>query len=359
MTKRKMKKMFKRAIHLPIGWSFFKYLNNKIHSYTLTKNKSLEVAYPSTIMIEVTNHCNLRCIVCPRETVHGNQMDKGYMNFGKLKMIVDQAYPYIDSIGLTGLGETFLYKDIVEAVKYIKNKSKGVIVSCSINAHIANCVEIASQLVGLIDTIQISMDGLEDTYNHIRVGGDFNFFKENLYKISMLANNTDTHIMLNVVLVKENYHQMAAMVDFAAKMKIHYLNMRPINLSADTKEDVSYNQFFFSDEFKKELNAAKATAKKYNDLEFTCSELKTGGGFNTCIYPWNYFYITWDGYLPLCCGQPFPKELNFGNVFRDGLMASLNSEAYQEFRKLWYGNKTPELCKNCTKIFFGASISDN
>jgi MoaA/NifB/PqqE/SkfB family radical SAM enzyme len=73
-------------------------------------------------MLEVTNHCNLKCITCPREYLFGEQMDKGYMDFNELKKIVDDAYPYIDSIGLTGLAETFLYKNILEAADYIKNK---------------------------------------------------------------------------------------------------------------------------------------------------------------------------------------------------------------------------------------------
>ena len=141
MTKRRLKKLIKRAINLPRGLDFFRYTSNKIHSYFLRKSKNLNLLYPSTIMFEVTNQCNLKCITCPREYLFGEQMDKGYMNFEKLKKIVDEAYPYVDSIGLTGLGETLLYKDIINAVDYIKSKSKGIIVSCSINAHLKTSVE--------------------------------------------------------------------------------------------------------------------------------------------------------------------------------------------------------------------------
>ena len=136
--------MIKRALHLPKGIDLFKYIGNKFYSYFLKKIKSNKVAYPSTIMIEVTNHCNLKCITCAREYLFGDQMDKGFMEFEKLKKIVDEAYPYIDSIGLTGLGETFLYKDIINAVNYIKSKSEGIIVSCSINAHLNNSVDIVN-----------------------------------------------------------------------------------------------------------------------------------------------------------------------------------------------------------------------
>jgi radical SAM protein with 4Fe4S-binding SPASM domain len=350
MTKRRFKKLLRRAIHLPRGMDLFRYTSNKINSYYFQVTKSLKVAYPSTIMLEVTNHCNLKCITCPREYLFGEQMNKGHMNFDKLKKVVDEAYPYIDSIGLTGLGETFLYKDLVNAVNYIKSKSKGIIVSCSINAHLKTSVDIAAQLVNKIDTIQISMDGIGDTYNKVRLGGDFDFFHSNLKKISKLTANTHTDVMLNVVIVKENYHQMSDIIEFARNLNIQYINMIPINLVAKTDEDVSYYDLFFSEEFINELTAAKQTARKYKEMEFIYSDISKGGGFSTCKYPGNYFYISWDGLLPPCCAKPFPKEMNLGNVFENGLKCSLNSKEFQNFRKLWYKNETPDFCKKCSVV---------
>lgn len=351
MTKRKLKRGVKRAIHLPRGIDLLRYIFNKINSYNLTRKKSINVAYPSTIMLEVTNHCNLKCITCPREYLFGEQMDKGYMDFNELKKIVDDAYPYIDSIGLTGLGETFLYKNIIEAVDYIKSKSKGIIVSCSINAHLKNSVKIVEQLVNKIDTIQVSMDGIGEIYNKVRLRGDFDLFESNLKQIADITKDSNTDLMINVVIVKENYHQIAEMIEFVNDLKIRYLNMIPINLVAKTDEDISYYNFFFSDEFLKELNRAKLTAKKYKQLEFTYSELTRDSEFTMCKYPWNYFYISWDGYLPPCCAKPFPKELNLGNVFQDGLINALNSVEFQNFRKIWYNKEMPDFCEKCSVNF--------
>jgi MoaA/NifB/PqqE/SkfB family radical SAM enzyme len=178
MTKRKLLKAIHRLRNLPTGINLTRYSANKIKSVVLSKSKSLKVAYPSSIMIELTNHCNIKCITCAREYAFGEAMDKGFMDFGIFKKIVDEIYPYVDAIGLTGLGETFLYKNIVEAVDYIKNKSKGIIISCSINAHLPKSVEIAEKLIGKIDTIQISIDGLDEVYNQVRRKADFEFFKK-------------------------------------------------------------------------------------------------------------------------------------------------------------------------------------
>ena len=123
--------------------------------------------------------------------------------------------------------------------------------------------------------------------------------------------------------------------------------MVPVNLVSKTDEDISYYKLFFSQEFRKELERAKTTAKKYKGLEVIYPTLNLEGGFKTCTQTWNYFYISWDGLLPPCCAKPFPKELNFGNVFKNGVMNSINSKRIKAFRKLWIKNETPEFCKKC------------
>jgi len=120
LNKRKLLKALKRIKYLPGGINLFLFLRNNVRSILLQKSKSLSVAYPSSIMIELTNHCNIKCITCAREYAYGDAMAKGFMDFEKFKNIIDEVYPYVDSIGLTGLCETFLYKKIDEAIDYIK-----------------------------------------------------------------------------------------------------------------------------------------------------------------------------------------------------------------------------------------------
>jgi len=47
--------------------------------FFLRRNGSTKVPFPSSIMLEVTNHCNLGCITCPREYAYGDTMAKGTM----------------------------------------------------------------------------------------------------------------------------------------------------------------------------------------------------------------------------------------------------------------------------------------
>lgn len=102
------------------------------------------------------------------------------MKLHQAKQIVDEVWPYLDSIGLTGLGETLLYHDIEEIVDYIQSKNKGIILSFSTNALAPNFIEKSMELIDKIDTIQVSIDGLNSVYESIRINANFNEFHYNL-----------------------------------------------------------------------------------------------------------------------------------------------------------------------------------
>src|ERR1700760_1865520 len=110
LNKRRLKKITNRLKNLPRGVNFFRYSGNKLHGAFLKATRSTKVPFPSSIMLEVTNHCNLGCITCPREYGFGQEMDKGTIDAAQMHKVIDEVAPYIDSIGLTGLGETLLYK---------------------------------------------------------------------------------------------------------------------------------------------------------------------------------------------------------------------------------------------------------
>lgn len=298
-------------------------------------------------MIELTNHCNIACITCAREYAFGDEMAKGFMDFEKFKKIIDEVHPYIDSIGLTGLGETFLYKKIDDAVDYIKSKSKGIIISCSINAHLPKSIGTAEKLIGKIDTIQISIDGIGDVYNEVRKKADFNFFLDNTRQIIKLAEGTLTDTMFNMVVLKENYHQMSDMLKFADQLGVKYLNIIPMNIVSRTDLDNSYYDFYQTKEFKEEYFKTKDLAANFPNIELTFYDFESPASFRKCRFMWNYFYITWDGYVPPCCAKPFPRIKNFGNVFEQPLIEILNTKDYQDFRQDWYNDTSPEFCEKC------------
>lgn len=346
MNKRRLKKLMKRLSHLPKGKYFFMYASNKIKHFAYKLTKSTQVAYPSTVMIELSSHCNLKCTTCPREYGYGKVMDKGYMSVENAKKIVDELWPYLDSVGLTGMGETLLYKDIIEITDYIKEKNKGIILSLSTNAVIPNFIETISPLVGKIDTIQISIDGIGDVYNTIRHNADFDVLDKNLRALRNLFDK-ETTFMLNMVVTEENYRQMAEMVLYAQEIGVKYMNFTLFNLASLTSIPADYYKLYKSAEFLSELKRMEKAKKEAPDVEISHWDYETENGFKKCNLPWSHFAICWNGEVPPCCAKPFPKELSFGNVIHSDVLSVLNSSQFRSFRKLWYQNTTPGFCKKC------------
>ena len=349
MTRRSVKNVLHRIQNLPRGANLLRYLANKGRLLALHLSRSANVAYPPTIMFEVTNHCQLKCVTCPREYAFGKQMDKGFMDFERFKAVMDEASPYLDSVGLTGLGETFLYQDLPRAAEYVRAKNRGIRIFVSTNAHLENSPEIVAQLVRerAIDTIQISIDGVGEVYNRVRVQGDFAAFQRNVRHIAQIAAPTETKIMFNMVVLEENYAQMADLFEFAHREGIKHVTYTPLNLAAVTDKDLSYYRLFTSEKFLRELRRLRETAERYPEMTCSPPNFSENRPFEICRFPWWHVYITWNGYLVPCCAKPFPKELHFGNVFEDGLLNTLNSARFQQFRTLWLTRQMPPFCARC------------
>jgi radical SAM protein with 4Fe4S-binding SPASM domain len=347
LNRRRLAKAFNRLRHLPRGLDLLKYSANKLNGALLRSFRSTKVPFPSSITFEVTNHCNLGCITCPREYDYGKSMDKGLISLEKMKRVVDEITPYIDAIGLTGLGETLLYKKLEDVLRYIKQKNKGIQTFISTNAHVPGAAQYIERLTGLLDTVQISIDGTGSVYETVRLKSNYSFFLQTAKEIVSACNKSGIQVMFNFVALKENYTEMKEVVKVAAELGVPFVNITPVNLSAITSLQPEYYSFFQGEDFKNELRLAVEAAKNSDKVELSVWDIRSKNEFKKCHLPWNHFYISWDGYLTPCCAKPFPKELHFGNVFESSLMECLNSKGYRAFRDMWYRNVTPDFCKKC------------
>lgn len=348
MTSRIIRQIIKRLTHLPSGKDKFKYIFNALHLAVAKKKRSLKQPYPNSVMLEITNLCQLHCKTCAREYSFGKAMDKGNMDFNKAKEFIDKYHIYLDKIALTGLGEPFLYPHLVDLIDYIRSKNKGILIFLSTNAMHKKTKQILDNISYKIDTLQISMDGCEDTFQNIRKDSQYSLFTENVKIISEFSTKHRFHAKINMVVFEENYTQMKNVISFAKEHGIREVCINSLNQVA-IDPGISDYDFYDSDKFRKELSLAADHADK-SGISLECPNLNRKNSFGNCPYPWGNYAITWDGFLVPCCAKPFPKELNFGNVFSDNLEHCINHQKLITFRKLAKRNITPEFCKNCHHV---------
>lgn len=345
---RKLRRLEKRLKSLSFGKDTYRYVNNKLLFVYLTLIKSTKVAYPPSVILEVTNHCNLKCTTCPLQYDLGKNMDKGLIDEIKILKVIDEIAPYVDNIGLTGLGETLIHQNLEKILKYIKAKNIGIQISISTNAHVPKSNDYLKRIIPYLDQLQISIDGVNEIYNKVRVKGDYSFFKSNVIEYKKICDSHSVPIMFNFTIMEDNYLQMPDILDLADELGIQYVNMNPMNITSVSGSDKSHYDLFTSKPYIEVLEETIKKSKVLKGVEFSVYDYKSKNGFKKCIYPWMHNYVSWDGYLVPCCARPFPKELQFGNVFENGLLASLNSKKFREVRSLWFKDETPEFCEDCS-----------
>ena len=199
-------------------------------------------------MLELTNHCNLHCTTCPREYAYGNQMDRGYMPPDKAKAIIDELSPYLDSIGLTGLGDTIVSPSGRSGPLHKTEKGKHRHFF-STNANMHGFIDKVKPVLPYIDTIQISVDGIGQTYEKIRHGARFQELDSNIRQLTGMTAGKGIDIMFNMVMTKESIHDMPGIVRYASENGIPFVNFSYFNLASVTRIPVSYYSLFDTPEF--------------------------------------------------------------------------------------------------------------
>ena len=87
--------------------------------YKIGSQAWIDYEYPRHLFIETIADCNLSCSYCPREQV------RNHMDFSLFREIVDEAWRYGPrSFSLHLFGEPLLYPKIIDAITYIKLKSR-------------------------------------------------------------------------------------------------------------------------------------------------------------------------------------------------------------------------------------------
>ncbi len=187
---------------------------------------------PIQIFFETSNYCNLKCNECFNQGKKWHKpWNRWYVepkSYGQidlklfkntLKKFPIYSLPTLDSakvnIFLTGMGEPFLNKDLLEMVKIAKQK--GFFVSFTSNLTIPNTDMLQKVIDAGIDSITCSIDGFtEKVYAANRGEGHFKNVWKNLHYLASLKKRPQ--VTLNYIIRHGiNDHEVE-------KFKKHWLN---------------------------------------------------------------------------------------------------------------------------------------
>lgn len=146
----------------------------------------------SFVSIQLTSRCNLDCKICFRRLGLQEVDTKNIFS-----LISEIAKFNVDMIVLSG-GEPLLRKDLIDIIKFIKNK--GIKVALQSNGLLLS--KQLDSLAGLVDVISLSLDGPNEEINSIFRGhGHFSVIIDLLSKIK----EKNIKVKLGTVITKINY----------------------------------------------------------------------------------------------------------------------------------------------------------
>lgn len=360
---------FEKIICSPEDLSFRNMIRNEIE---ISQGKIILDSRPRGLGITLTNKCNIRCIMC---NVWQNDWD---LPEKTIKETIE-LFPYLQRIFWQG-GEVFLspyFQEILESIASHLNVRQDI----NTNALLID-ERWAERLVKANVNIIISIDGVtKETYEYIRRGAKF----DNLLRSIQILNecrsntpkNTDYHTrgcstIINLVVMKSNYHELGNFMDFAKKYHFDRLQLTPVDLNN------SENIFLYKDEealrFIRHIipemekkagdygislsNWLPLPGASLDDKQTKCMQNQMHAIDETrynqqplrpnnlsCYWPWQFLFIDWGGKArPQCFCR---KEV--GNIQDSSIGEIWNNQIMQEYRRRLFTNDCENWCeKRCT-----------
>ena len=224
------------------------------------------------------------------------------ISFEKFCSIIDESIIYnLPSIELNGENEPFLYKDLIKCIKYAKKK--GILqISLHTNGVLLNKKLLKEVIDSGLTNISFSVDAVkEETYNKIRVGGNYNKVVKNIN---------------NLLEMKKEYNSIFPLIRVSFyKNKINYNEISEFRKVWENKVDVvSFSSFY----------NPFVESSKYNMIEkrYRIEGYRT----DLCYEPYQRLFIFNNGNVSPCCTM-FGGNLIVGNIYKNSIY------------DIWHGNK--------------------
>jgi len=286
-------------------------------------NLDLENPRPRTINLEVTNICDLRCIMCKRI-----ERPKGYLRLELLKEFLPEAkHMGVQQAGLFTVGEPILHPQIGEIVELCKNQ--GFYTYIDVNGN-SLTEEKAHVLVDSgLDSIKFSIAAAdEDTYARIHRGGSLSNVYNNLKTLKKIRDEKHSRmrILVSFIIMQENQHQIEL---FREKMR-------------DYTDEIEYTVV---------NNAAdRMDRDAFEALRIDTFDIPNKNGI--CSNPWTRIVMSWDGYISLCCID-YELDISIGKYEKGNLNMLFTGQKAKAIRRAMLEKRYDDLpvtCNMCERL---------
>ncbi|ACO85378.1 radical SAM/SPASM domain-containing protein [Clostridium botulinum] len=285
----------------------------------------LKEEFPSQIIVDVAEICNLACVHCPHSQYQkSGKLSGNFIDVELNSKMVNEVEKYgkgnTQQIRYTANGETLLHPQIYEMLKYSVDNS-GTFVSVTTNGTLLNGGNIEKLLGTGVNLIDISIDAfLDETYSKIRRNGELKITRNNVLNLLNMKNTigSKTKIVVSFVEQKLNKNEVINFKEYWESKGADYVIIRRLHSAGGANDNIA------------------------DDIKSVNKNRRP------CVYPWERITLNAKGYLSYCpdCwdGKSEINDYRSNNIYE-----TWNSTFYKELREAHVKNKLSlfQFCNQC------------
>ena len=292
------------------------FLNCPFNKMMIRRGVSQMRTGPVELMIELTNACNLACLMCPN---HSMKRARGVMSLELFSNIIDQAVESgIYEVKIAGMGEPLLDGEVDKKIAYAKKNNRYV--KMFTNGMLLNRQKSLQLIESGVDEIFISIDGgSPSVLERIRRGSSYSQLQSNLKEFKTIRQELIAtgrkipEVIINVTYQDDNKNERKSIktnwADFADKIRFFPVHNWEVDIERPKRAPYP------------------------------------------CHLPFFQMSVCWDGRVPLCCID-YECQHQLGDITKERLAAIWQGEKTQKIRELHLQRQpdTIAICSSCSMI---------
>jgi radical SAM protein with 4Fe4S-binding SPASM domain len=285
---------------------------------------------PEIFAIELTNHCNIKCIMCPRGEPDIMKREVGHMERATLDAVLAQADYFSGVCWLHWFGEPLMNPYVFEHIAAAKAKIPNA--GISTNATLLRPDAQRKILESGLDTLMIAIDGdSKEVYEAVRKSARYKFDDvqrnaESFLALRKTTGRTKPLVMLSIIVMDKTEKDLESYREHWERLGADRVVFKPY-----ANWGGQYSSVF--------------DGLQTQELRARLREQRP----HPCKFLWESVVISWDGKVVPCC-YDYDAKMVMGDLATQTLDEIWNGDAYVSLRKAEIeGRNSSALCANCSQ----------
>ena len=289
--------------------------------------------FPRIIELEITNHCNFQCIMCPTG-VGTAKRERGYMTDEVFYKALDEIALYGSAIKFVGQGESLLHPQAIRF--FCEAKNRGIVTHLTTNGSLLT-EEMMKEIVNsaCLDSIKFSFQGIDPKgYEILRQKDGFDDLMGRISQLYKIRGDRNTpFITIGTSITNEPKEDIDAFIEqgekVSDKVEIGITNLESSNLSLIKSDSVRSKLVT--------LQENQTTNKK----RYVC-----------CPQVYDTIALRWNGDITACCAD-VNGLMTLGNIKKVSISDCWNGEKETAYRKILAELRYDDIetCRECYDVY--------